>query len=542
VQTTANLRSRVREPDAPITARINCRARGVRSSSTRVFAALAIAVAASTVTCVPRPAIHALQAVPSVGRGRTKFHLRDGRLVVMSEYSIGEYAVTGAGAEYDANRRLVHDERTVRIPRADIALVETTEMIADPGIAALSVLSAATLTATIACAAVPKACFGSCPTFYVPSHDGWQLEAEGFSTSIARSIAADDLDSLADARAEHGSLRLAMRNEALETHVVQHLGLVVVNGPSGATIYRTHDEHFAAVGDTSAPETCIGPRDGCAALVARDGREFTPGSDGHDLAARTDLTLTFAAAHSRQAGVVLTLRNSLMSTFVLYHLIALHGRHYGEFMAALERRDLGLLIALDGFDRALGEIEVSVRQRDDRWRSMGEVRYVGPIALGVRVVPVDLEYPDEPYEVRLHYARSHWRFEQIAAGALVARDLPSREIAPLVEDPGRFSVTAVNEAVRGVGAGLVTQPGDEVRFRFDVPDSDGSQGLFLRTHGYYYEWMRREWLRDEDLPRARALMSNPREALRILAPQFREIEPRMDAIFEASRYTRQAAP
>ena len=517
--------------------RMNVKPRS-RSGVRRVFSLASLLLA--TATCVRRPSLARLENVPAVSDDRTKFHTRDGRLFVMTSYRVDADAVRGSGSEYDADR-VFRRQGAIVIPRGEVALVETTHMVVDPGMTALAIMSAGSAVGTAICIAMPKACFGSCPTFYVPGANGsWRLQAEGFSTSIARSIAADDLDSLQDAHPENGSLELAMRNEALETHVVQRLSLQVVNAPAGSTVVRTHDEHFAAVGPTSPPTACAGTPDGCTSLLARDGREFTPGSDGRDLATRTDLVLQFAAPHARDVGIVLTLRNSLMSTFVLYHLIALHGRHYGEFMAALERRDLGLLLALDGFDRALGEIEVSVRQGSGGWHDVGEVRYVGPIALGVRALPARVSDPDAPYEVRLHYARSHWRFEAIAAGPLVARDLPATEVWPTISDPGRFARTDVLEAIHGRGVGLSTQPGDEVRFRFEVPPSDGAQGLFLRTHGYYYEWMRREWLRDENLPRARMLMENPREALRTLAPEFRDLEPHMDAIFEASRFTRQA--
>jgi hypothetical protein len=287
------------------------------------------------------------------------------------------------------------------------------------------------------------------------------------------------------------------------------------------------------------PRECTGTPNGCSLLVARDGHEFTPGSDGHDLAARSEMVLHFDAPGSRDVGIAFTLRNSLMSTFVLYHLIALHGRHMGEFLAAIERRDLRSLLALRGFDRALGDIEVSVRQGDGGWHHAGDIGYVGPIAQGVRVVPARIDRADAPYDVRISYVRSHWRFDAINAGPLVANDLHATEVWPEVSDPGRFDAHAITEQIHGHGAGLVTQPGDEVRFRFAIPSTTGAQGFFLHSRGYYYEWMRREWLREENLPLARALMDDPRQALRTLAPQFHEIEPRMDAIFEASRFTRQ---
>jgi len=492
-------------------------------------------------TCVTRPSLRPVEGGAAVATGHAKLHLWDGRLLVVEGYRVVGDDVTGVGVAYDPDRVLV-GQGSFTVPIRAIALVETSELIADPRMATLAVVTAASLVATAACIMNPKACFGSCPTFYVPGGGGWHLQAEGFSSSIARSLAAEDTDALVDARPVDGTIVVAMRNEALETHVVQGLRLLVVDGPADSTVLLTHDNRFAALGRTVPPRECAGSPDTCDLLSERDGREFKPQSDGHDLASRDELVLRFDAPGNREVGVVVMLRNSLMSTFVLYHLIALQGSHYGDFLAAIERRDLAVLAAVNGFERTLGPVEVAIRQRDEAWRAVGEIPYIGPIALGVRVVPARVEHADEAYEVRLRYARAHWRFEAVRAGSLMARDLVAREVAASVQVSGRFDARMVSDQMRGRGAGLVMQPGDEVRFRFMVPQSAGSQAYFLRSRGYYYEWMRREWLREENVPLASALLADPATALRTLAPQFRVVEPRMDAVFEASRYTRQTPP
>ena len=47
-------------------------------------------------------------------------------------------------------------------------------------------------------------------------------------------------------------------------------------------------------------------------------------------------------------------------------------------------------------------------------------------------------------------------------------------------------------------------PGDAYRLTFRLPPSDGPLELFLESEGFYYEWMRAEWLAEED-PRMAAL-------------------------------------
>ena len=62
--------------------------------------------------------------------------------------------------------------------------------------------------------------------------------------------------------------------------------------------------------------------------------------------------------------------------------------------------------------------------------------------------------------------------------------------------------------------------------------------LFLDSKGYYYEWMRSEWLNAEDPLMASLVLLNPEEALRRLAPAFKRAEPEMERLFWQSRFGR----
>src|SRR5688572_12585882 len=79
----------------------------------------------------------------------------------------------------------------------------------------------------IYCATDPK-CFGSCPTFYADSGGSHVLEAEGFSYSIAPLFEARDVDRLRIPGDRDGVFRLEVRNEAFETHYINHLELLEV--------------------------------------------------------------------------------------------------------------------------------------------------------------------------------------------------------------------------------------------------------------------------------------------------------------------------
>jgi len=475
-------------------------------------------------------------------RGAAKLHLRDGRLMVLEEWRVEGDRIFATGREYGVERELLRTGE-MSVSLRDVALVETSRQQLDPAVLPVALVTGASVGLTVFCLLNIKACFGSCPTFYVPDdHGGWTLQAEGFSSSIARIFEMDDLDDLPDARPRDGAVTLAMRNEALETHMVRGLSLRVVRGPRGATVLRGFRDGYLAVGAPVAADACEGPDvDGsaaCRALASRDGSEVVLDSDGRDLAARTSITLRYPAPGKRDVALVLTARNSLMTTYVLYQMMALHGRGLGDFMASVERGDPRELTALLGFDHITGGIDVAFRQRGGAFQSAGSLGYVGPIARATRGLSFAVDAPAEPVEVKLTFARSHWKLDAARLAPVLAEGLTAVEVPAQVSAARGRDAAVVAASLRGEGPYVVTLPGDEIVLRFPVPAEpvEGSTGYFLHSRGYYYEWMRDEWLKDEDPVRARAYLDDPARALRELAPAYRALEPSMESVFRASRF------
>src|SRR5512135_1417852 len=81
---------------------------------------------------------------------------------------------------------------------------------------------------TVGAGALAVAIFGSCPTVYADSAGTQVLEAEGFSYSIAPAFEARDVDRLRSQPDPADTLRLEVRNEALETHYINQLALLEV--------------------------------------------------------------------------------------------------------------------------------------------------------------------------------------------------------------------------------------------------------------------------------------------------------------------------
>jgi len=83
---------------------------------------------------------------------------------------------------------------------------------------------------------------------------------------------------------------------------------------------------------------------------------------------------------------------------------------------------------------------------------------------------------------------------------------------------------------------LVTLPGDEYEIHYLLPDDYSNYDYFLETQGYYYEWMRDNWLKEQNEDKVVLLLSDPEEFLKEAAPEYKKIEHTMDEIFWSSRY------
>lgn len=470
---------------------------------------------------------------PSAINAFLKVHTRTGDVYVLDRWSVdpATRTVRGEGRRYD-EMRTVRGEGHFDIPVDEVALLETNRphAVTDAGPIVMGVVTGASMLMTGYCATNPKACFGSCPTFYAHDGRGPALQAEGFSASVARVFEATDVDSLTSAAPRSGSLSLLMRNEALETHMVRHVALLAVPRSDGDRVLRAGARYYPArrfVG----PVRCRSEREDCRRAVADlDGVEYAPLTDPEDLGARQAIELEFPAIDGPQ-GLVISGRNSLVGTFLFYQLLAYLGTNAGEWLVALEGGD-ARVGAVHALGAELARIEVEIRGADGEWIGVGVYDEVGPIARDRQVLPLPETAGDGPIHLRLLTTRGFWKLDQLALAGLGEPVEPVRITPTRVLRDGRADRRAA-ALLRDPDGYLVTYPGDDYTFEFDLPAGD--QELFVESRGYYYEWMREQWLEEQDAAEAARFMFDLPGALRRLAPVYKRMEADVDRIFWESR-------
>lgn len=468
-----------------------------------------------------------------------KVHMRSGELYVLDSWQVDHEGnrLEGSGVLYAIGREEL-TRGPVSINMAEVALFETNrpDAVREGGSGLLAFMTTVTGAVSVYCLANPKSCFGSCPTFYLEGGDPDRPAAEGFSASFARALEARDVDALPGAWVAGERVVVTMRNEALETHAVRRVRLLVAPRSAGARVLAGVDGRFYPTQPAPPARACRAPEGDCLGSVAAPGgAERYSAADPHDLATRETVELDFPSARGR-LGLSLAARQTLLSTHLFYRSLGFFGSRAGEHLAMLERGGPVLAARATGMARLLGGIEAEVAEDGGEWRAIGTFDEAGPIASDVQALPFETR-GDGPLRVRLRMAKGHWRLDHVG---LVSLGVPvePRAVLPRAVERGPDSDPGALDVLRREEGHLVTVPGDAYRLVFEVPELDGELDLFLESEGYYYEWMREEWLAEEDAAMAALVLSNPAEALRRMAGRFKQHEPEMERAFWASRYRR----
>jgi hypothetical protein len=156
-----------------------------------------------------------------------KAHLLDGSVVVFRGGARGNgNQLVGLGERYDIGLKPIGTVNSMSFD--SVAGLESFRTGTDLFSSVLLTVPATAL-GSLAAAGLAIAIFGSCPTYYTADQTGeMALEAEGFSYSVVPIFEGRDVDALHGLPAAADSYELEVRNEALETHYINHMELIAV--------------------------------------------------------------------------------------------------------------------------------------------------------------------------------------------------------------------------------------------------------------------------------------------------------------------------
>lgn len=445
---------------------------------------------------------------------RVKVHMHDGATVLFANgATVSSTEIRGAGAHY----ALFSSAPVARasVPLDSVVGVESYEgsISAAPSVI---VSLAATAGAALGTALLAVAVFGSCPTVYADTPQGQVLEAEGFSYSLSPIMEQRDLDPLRVVASADGRVRLELRNEALETHFINHIELVTARHPVGTRLVPDQRGTPVLVG-AAVPLRAARDRAGRdlrATLATADGTLFSSApatvraARVGDLDDWIDLDVSTLPPGDSIA-VVLRLRNSLLNTILLYEGM-LGGRDALDWLATDLQHVARTVDLARWYVATMGmRVEADGVPLPEQAPFVGHARLgdVGPIAF--RDVAVVLPRPvstDGSGRVRLRFVADNWRIDQAEITGIIGRPTVltlavDSVIVPTPADGGPARTDF--GAVRAIGAAdelyFETRPGQRMTLVFasdGAPREQANETVtnMIAWQGWYSEWVRGAWL------------------------------------------------
>ncbi len=467
-----------------------------------------------------------------------KAHMKNGDLCIFLEswrIDTVQHAIVGKATRYDPYRnRVFYGEMT--LPADSLALIESNskDFVGSERIAGLAILAGLDVAFGIYCLVTPKACFGSCPTFYLEEgQDLHYSDAEGFSDAILPSMEKHDIDALNNGPVHGETFSIIMKNEALETHCVKELKLLAYPRKTGERVFHSPSDDFFLCRGLFPPRTAGAEEGDITDLLHRaDIQERFSLADGSNLNSKEEIYLTFDnPAQTATLGLVMHYRQTLMTTYFIYSALGYMGDEVGDILAKAEN-DKALAGKLhDGIVRELGGIDVfewNISTND--WEYRGSYREIGPIALNKQILPLGNAVPGSPVRIKLVLNKGLWRIDYIALTEIKElvrpidlspqqiwnKGVPDAKAMSLLHDPDRY---------------LVSMPGSEYKIEFGLPGGEEDYELFLHAKGYYLEWMRENWIQEKNLLKLRQMFENPQKYLKAEARDYKRYEAMMEQEF-----------
>lgn len=359
---------------------------------------------------------------------------------------------------------------------------------------------------SIYCLFCPKCCFGSCPTVYVGSDPSSDIEAECFSYCVSPFVQRPDTDLLARDVATGEPFDLRVTNEAMESHFINRFELLAVAHPSDSRVYPTEEGRVFVVRDLQPVENARTDdgEDITEALRETDNAAYRSGLQRFDelTATRQRDAITFDLATTGMKDsvtVLLRARNTLLTTALFYDVVlGPRGLNALEWTARMAEDESYAHMFYALYDEYSGvQVDVEREGRRDPVTRFGDI---GPIAwkdLAIRLpVTGDVTrvsftfFPDNISIDRIAFAR-----ETLDGASYAVRTV----IPASIEDYDGMTRPEIADSIaRQDESYLHVTPGDSYRFRYTLPEAPGlSTSVLLSSQGYYYEWLRGDWVQED---------------------------------------------
>jgi len=472
-----------------------------------------------------------------------KVHLNDGDVMILDEkwkLDTTLNIVFGNGDMFDENR--IKTSSGLLTANIDsVALFVTNRKLNEievGRIAALTILVSLDVLLSYYCQTTPKACFGSCPTFYIDETKYFHhADAEGFSNAILPSLEYSDIDALGERHINGNDFELTMKNEALETHCLKSLKLLAYPLKTNERVFQTPNDIFYTCTDKhSLTNAQNGTNDITELLIKNDHSEWFSLADEENLCAKEEIILTFKGAKEMSSmGLAASFRQTLMTTYFIYSALGYMGDEIGDVLSKIET-DISYKEKLNkGIKKSLGGIDIYLwSSTKQEWTFIDSFNETGPIAINEQIIKLTESNSEDEIKIKIELNKGLWRIDHIALYKISSEVKPI-ELLPQVLTKNGAIESAVLLDLLDEKKRIISMPGDEFNFSFKLENAESDYELFIQSEGYYIEWMRDNWFKDKDLFKLNQMFENPSKYLSGETYEYKEYEADMERQFWESK-------
>jgi len=485
--------------------------------------------------------IHATK--DSLEKPYLKAHLRNGDVCIFGgswEVDSVSKSVKGVGDVFDFKRSKI-SQGPISVLVDSVLIFETNTKLLNTEnnrITALSILAGVDIVLGIYCITNPKACFGSCPTFYINENDNFHFaDAEGFSNAIAPSLEYFDIDALNNKGTNSDTFSLIMKNEALETHCVNEVKLLAFPKKSNERVFQSVSNNFFKC-DSVFPLSIASGNEGdiTSYLQQEDRQERFSLADANNLNSKEEIYLTFNnIKEKKDVGLILNFRQTLMTTYFIYSAMGYMGDEVGDIFAKVEASKETKEKLNKGIKEELGNIDIyQWNEKKNVWEFQNGFYETGPIAANRQFIPLNSSFMEKTVKLKIVLNKGLWRLDYAALANITAEVKPIEIQPEIILNKGKIDTKAI-AALKSPDKYLISMPGSEYKLNFKFPEKGTDYELFLYSKGYYLEWMRKHWLKDKDLLKLMQMVDYPKKYLKMEAKNYKLYELKMEQEFWNSK-------
>lgn len=189
----------------------------------------------------------------------------------------------------------------------------------------------------------------------------------------------------------------------------------------------------------------------------------------------------------------------------------------------------------DAVSKVLGGIECFVwDEKSNKWIQQEGVNEAGPIAINKQFIPFKNAQSNSQVKVKLRLNKGLWRLDYVSLTNIKKQVTPLELTPTSVYNKGELDNVALTN-ITSPDKYLISMPGSEYKFNFTLNEEYDNYDFFLYSKGYYLEWMREHWIKDQDLAKLKQMVINPKKHLKQEAQSYKEYESIMEEQFWNSR-------